>query len=708
MAHLPGVLAVERVKGNQITLYTQKETITETFSPWLLLETPEEVGRAGLQGVSNIVALKGGGELRHRVHFHTWNHFLEARDRLSSDDILHFNINTPVRQHLMLTGQTLFREMRYDDLHRLQLDIETLSLDPQDPQAEIIIISISDTQGFEAVLSGLDHSEAELLQQLNTIIANRDPDVIEGHNLFEFDLPYIAARAQVHNVSLTWGRDGSPLRAGHGRQRYKVGAQRPDFRPSYIHGRHIIDTYHQVQRYDIGGKLESYGLKPVVRALGLERPDRTFVEGPEIAQTWHTDPQKLIAYALDDVLDVRDLSKLVVPTEFYQTQVLPYTFQSAALSGTGEKINAMMVGHYLRRGLAIPRPRKNKDLGGGYTKLVADGIFQRVVKADVESLYPSIMLSNQIHPATDTENSFLPMLEHLTNRRLEAKTNFQKATTETDRTYWDGLQGSYKILINSFYGYLAYGRANFNDYDAAGQITTIGQQIAHSMVNTLKDLGAEIIEVDTDGVYFVAPDNITTETAENALIASISATLPKGIHLSHDGRFKGMISLKAKNYILSDYNNKLTIKGSSLRSRRDERIFRQFITELAPLLIEKNFEGASLAYLDLAHKLQDGQISPEDFCRWERISKKTFSNPNLRRLAKAGEDSKIGDKIAVYQREDGSLARTDFFAHDEDRKYLLRRLHDTADRFHTLFDDAEFKKLFPNVQPKVRNQLTLF
>jgi DNA polymerase I len=708
MAHHLGVLAIELVNGTQMHLYTRKEKITETFSPWLLLETPEDAHRAGLVGVSNIVSLKGGGEFRYRVHFDTWNHFLEARDRLSTDSIVHFNINTPVRQHLMLTGQTLFKDMRFDDLHRLQLDIETLSLDPQAPTAQIILISVTDTQGYEKVLSGIDYSEAELLQQLNQIILERNPDVIEGHNIFEFDLPYIAARAQVHHVPLTWGRDGSELRAGHGRQRYKVGAQTPNFRPSYVHGRHIIDTYHQVQRYDIGGKLESYGLKPVVRALGLEREDRTFVEGEDIARTWQTDPQKLIAYALDDVRDVKDLSKLVVPTEFYQTQVLPYSFQSAALSGPGEKINALMVGHYLRRNLAIPRPRKTKDFGGGYTELVADGIFQRVVKADVESLYPSIMLSNQIRPASDTENSFIPMLEHLTHRRLEAKTNYQKASTETDRAYWDGVQGSYKILINSFYGYLAYGRANFNDYHAAEQVTTIGQQIAHSMVSTLKDLGAEIIEVDTDGVYFVAPPHVQSEADEIKLIQSISASLPEGIHLSHDGRFKGMISLKAKNYILSDYNNKLIVKGSSLRSRRDERIFRKFITDLAPFLIEQNFQAASDVYLHLAHQLQDGKIPPEDFCRWERISKKTFSNSNLRRLAQAAEDSNIGDKIAVYQREDGSLARIEHFAHDEDRKYLLRRLHDTAERFHTLFTDAEFKRLFPHVQPKVRDQLTLF
>lgn len=708
MAHLPRVLAVELSGNSQMSIYTPDGRQTQPFLPYLLLETPEETSRAGLTGIADIVALKGGGEFRHRVHFHTWGNFLEARDRLSNDAIPHVSFNNPVRQYLQLSGQTLFRDMRYNDLYRLQLDIETLSLDPDAHNAQIIIISLSDSRGFETVLSGTDMSEPELLQQLNRIIIDKNPDVIEGHNIFEFDLPYISSRAQAHRIALNWGRDGSEMRAGHGRRRYKVGPQNSGFRPTYIHGRHVIDTLHQVQRYDVGGNLESYALKSVIRVLGLERDDRTFVAGSDIAHTWHTDPKRLLAYALDDVRDVRALSELVVPTEFYQTQILPYSFQDAALSGTGEKINALMIGLYLRRGMAIPRPRPTKDFGGGYTQLVADGIFKHVVKADVESLYPSIMLTNQIRPNTDTENAFLPMLEHLTRRRLEAKANLQKAKEETERTYWNGLQGSYKILINSFYGYLAYGRANFNDYDAAEKVTAIGQQIAHQLVDHLKKHGAEIIEVDTDGVYFVAPSKIKTETDERRLIEEISATLPKGIHLTHDGRYQGMISLKAKNYILLDYNGHLTIKGSSLRSRRDERVFRQFIVDLAPQLINGQWDTASDIYLTLARKLQEGLIPPEEFCRWERITEKTFSNPNLRRLAEAAKDSKIGDKIAVYQREDGTLAQIENHNNDEDQTYLLRRLHDTANRFQPLFDEAEFRRLFPLVPAQARNQLSLF
>jgi DNA polymerase elongation subunit (family B) len=33
-------------------------------------------------------------------------------------------------------------------------------------------------------------------------IRRRDPDVIEGHNLFRFDLEYIEARARRHRIQL--------------------------------------------------------------------------------------------------------------------------------------------------------------------------------------------------------------------------------------------------------------------------------------------------------------------------------------------------------------------------------------------------------------------------------------------------------------------------------------------------------------------------
>ena len=65
------------------------------------------------------------------VEFDSWEQFRRSYDLLPPRSSGVYQINSPVSQFLMRTGVTLFKEMRFEDLRRLQLDIETLSLNPQ-------------------------------------------------------------------------------------------------------------------------------------------------------------------------------------------------------------------------------------------------------------------------------------------------------------------------------------------------------------------------------------------------------------------------------------------------------------------------------------------------------------------------------------------------------------------------------------------------
>ena len=42
------------------------------------------------------------------------------------------------------------------------------------------------------MLSGAEMSEADLLRECGRIIRERNPDVLEGHNIFRFDLEYMS------------------------------------------------------------------------------------------------------------------------------------------------------------------------------------------------------------------------------------------------------------------------------------------------------------------------------------------------------------------------------------------------------------------------------------------------------------------------------------------------------------------------------------
>lgn len=716
-APLDRIVAVEPAGSDAVTLYRRGEDGAlfieqDTFHPWLIAAADAVAYLP--DGDHEIMPLTGDGELSRLVRFTRWSAFSAAQTALTTAGALFFAYSSFVSQYLIASGRTLFHDMRFEELHRVQVDIETSSLLATAPEASVLLASLTDNRGHEEVLTATGGAEAEMLRRLTERIAQLDPDVIEGHNVIDFDLPYVAARADRLGVALTWGRGGQTMRLQERQGRLKVGARLLPSVRVHIHGRHILDTYQQVQRFDAEGKLESYALKPVMESLDLVREDRVFVDRTTINDLWRTEPDRLARYCLDDARDVRTLAELVTPTDFYQTQIVPRPYQDVATGGTGEKINSLMLRAYVTAGRAVPTPEPARPYPGGYLELRSAGVFRRVVKCDVESLYPAVMLSYGYNPQSDTQNVFLPLLKELTHRRFYAKRQISRANA-SERAYWTGLSGSFKVLINSFYGYLGYGRANFNDFDAAEAVTTTGQKLIKGVLTALEDRKCTIIEVDTDGVYFVAPPEVDSETTEMALIAEVGRVLPAGINLAHDGRYAGMVALKQKTYFLLTYDGRLIARGSSLRSRRDERYLRGFVQDAAVMLVERSIIDVSERYLATAKLVQTGQLPVQEFARRESITNKTFSSPGLKRLAAAAKGVAVGQKVEIYQRADGSLALTAEYDDDEDRDYLLRRLHDMAKRFETLCSnktvfDRHFPKLTARSDPDAPRpeQLSLF
>lgn len=694
----PRIVAVESAGPNGMRVYRREadnsvSSAVEPFMPWLLLDREPDWPRLREQYLAERLASEG--RYCWLITFRTWSAFMAARELLDAAGIGWEGFRAPVEQYLAFSGRTLFKGLDYADLVRLQLDIETSGLEPTAPDARILLVTISSTRGDEAALGANGEDEATILAQLNDAIAAIDPDIIEGHNIYNFDLPYLRARAGALRITLNWGRDDSALVAG-GDQRFKVMARSLPFVPHYAYGRHFLDTYQQIQRYDSAGTMTSYGLKESIAALGLVREDRTFVRGETIAAQFETDRERVVAYALDDIRDVAVLSALTAPTEFYQTQMLPRSFSRVATGGTGGKVNALFLRAYLAARQAVPHPAPSQPYPGGWSEVREIGIFRPIVKCDVESLYPAIMLTERIGSANDTLGVMLPLLRDLTTRRLHAKER-ARTTRGEERAIWQGLQSSFKVLINSFYGYLGFSQALFNDYAAAERITLRGQELLKGIVAELERTGARPIEVDTDGVYFVPPAGVEGQAAEEAYVARIGATaLPRGINLAFDGRYAAMISLKTKTYILKEDDGTLIMKGSSLRSRRDEPFLRRFINDAAELLIADSRDALRDLYFATARRLQGHELSPRDFGRWETITNKTFRSESNKRLATVAQGQRIGERVITYQRQDGSLGLLDNWQHDEDVTYLLRRLRDVAARFADLYPDtADFDHAFP-------------
>lgn len=670
-----GIVAVEPVEEGRMRLFLRRDGRLQSqddgFTAFLFLTEKELLH--GFKGPFLLEPLSPGNDYRLLVLFQGWADcrkavaYLQKRTGVSasSPQAPYLFLSDPVQQHLLFTGKTLFKGLPFQDLHRLALDIETATApgyafsNPLRAEDRILSIALMDNRGYEEVLFARNLEEKEMLEALGERIARLDPDVIEGHNLFNFDLEYIATRARLHRVKLRWGRDGSEPRTR--RSRFTVAERIIDYTRMEIFGRHVVDTLFLLQYYDVSAReLESYTLKSAAQHFGLASAERTYIEPEKIQWYCDNDPEALMRYNLDDVRETLALSELLGYPFFLQTRIFPFSYQNIFVRGNATKINALFLREYLRQRASVPRAREGEEFAGGYTDIFRQGVVTPVVSCDVASLYPSILLTYDLKPATDTRNVFLPLLRDLRTFRLGAKNRARSATDSHERDYYDALQQTFKVLINSFYGYLGTRLHNFSDPHLAGEVTRRGREIIRHMVEWLRREGAEPVEIDTDGIYFVPPRDVTGESEARTLVQRLSTSLPAGIEVELAGRYQAMFSYKKKNYALLDESGNIVIRGSALRSRGMERYLREFLSHMIRLFLEGRAGDVQSLIREWQERLEGHGFEISWLAKSETLTEslETYSQKvqaRKRNLAAAyelaiasGREYRAGDQVSYY------------------------------------------------------------
>ncbi len=548
-------------------------------------------------------------------------------------DELYYRVG-PVEQYLMSSGHVYFRGLTYQELHRLQFDLETTALDPQ--QGRIFLVAVRDSQGLAVTLEAPSpRDEPRLIADLCALIRERDPDIIENHNLFGFDLPFLEQRATLLGVPLALRRRGPA--GAHARppqlERYvdPYSSRRSTRRRMRLSvpGRELIDTLDAVRRYDFAARdLPSHRLKDVARHFGVASAERVYLAGAEIFNTYRREPDLVRWYALDDVGEVDSLSQRLMGAPFALAGMAPRRYERLASAGPAMGIlEPMLVRAYLRAGAALPYGPASGDAtaephAGGALHLYATGVAQRVVKADVASLYPSIMRTYGIGPASDRLRVLLTIVDRLTDLRLAHKQAARMAKPgSAEAGHHIGYQAAMKTLINSAYGYLGAGSmALFADRSAANEVTQRGRDVLGQIVLMLQQRGMALIEADTDGVYFAVPPS-WDETQERSLVAEIGTALPAGLRLEFEGRYRAMLSHEVKNYALLTYDGALIVRGVALRSSKVEPFGERFLHKALHCALSGDGAGVRAAFLETVEALRTGRFTAADVATRVRLTK---------------------------------------------------------------------------------------
>jgi DNA polymerase elongation subunit (family B) len=712
-----GIVAVEIASRTEVEIFRRDgDRIVRERRPLQLFAIVEDrEALRGFKAAHQITELKGDFRFRHLVILAS-TEALEALKRhlknvtgktSGSPEAPYLLLSDPVEQYLMLTGMTHFIGMEFANVRRLQLHIETyITAGFEFASAaregdRIVAIAIADNRGFEHVIRGDLMDERAMLAELVRIITERDPDVIEGHNLFRANLEYLEHRARRLGVKLALGRDGSVMYARPAR--LQIAERTIAYRRFDAYGRNLVDTWILAQHYDIGSReLESFELRELAKHLKVTREGRLYLDAARSSHYFDNDREALFQSALEEVRETRDVAGALSASYFVQAQIFPYSYQNAILRGNATKIDALMMRAYLAEHHSIPAGGEAKPFAGGYTEMRRCGVARNVFHCDVTSLYPSMMLEFGHAPASDALGVFLKMLSDLRSFRIKAKALARELSGGARRNI-EALQQTFKILINSFYGYLGFSMGHFNDFDQASAVTRRGRELIQAAIEELEKRGAKMIEVDTDGIYFVLPGNSDNDAEADAMLAEIAATMPAGIKLEIDGKYAAMFSYKMKNYVLLDALGEMTIRGSGLKSRGLERFQRRFMEEMFLLLMTdrhaelRNLFGGYLAKIaaheigiDALMKTETLQDSLDNYR--EKVGGKRRNAAAAYELAlKSARAYVAGDQVSYYVSGRGAKVKVataakligeyDAARPDENIEYYQAKLTDLFEKF---------------------------
>jgi DNA polymerase elongation subunit (family B) len=590
----------------------------------------------------------------------------------------------PLQQFLALTGRTFFKEMVFADLRRFQFDLETTGLD--EDRDRIFMISMRDSTGWRECLDTNTLTEGELLERFVDIVRERDPDTLENHNIFGFDLSFLVKRGSRLNLRMALGRDGSEPRLET--DVFDSGERPEPFLRWRVVGREVIDTQHAVRKFGLAAPdMRRHGLKDAARYFGFASSDREYVPGAEIWTTYQTDPDRIRRYAAADVDEVDGLAQRLLPSVFGLAKLLPRRYeQIAADIGAASLWELLLVRAYLHEGRAItaPMPRLQRVGMTPRAELFRSGVIGRAVRAVARPLLPCVLAEAPIGAANDT----LGLMPRILRQLLE-----------------DGADEAAQQLAAAAHAYLG-SPGLFSDPHAANHATALARQYVDRLTADLRGRQCELVEVDGDQVVFGVPADWSVAD-DDAISESAGSYLPNGVLLHFPGHYDALYARAPGTSITLSPDGAVTLVGPAFRAGRLERFGDAFMHRAAQCLLQRDIQGLRQAFLETVHLLRTGGVPLEDLCVQVTLHKSpaqyrrggTHEEPYEVLLGAGVRSWRVGQRIRYFRARGGEaclqVEGTDLTAAGADTEYYVQRLCSLyCQQFTQAFSREDFLRVF--------------
>ncbi|MFW3147055.1 MAG: DNA-directed DNA polymerase [Thermoplasmatota archaeon] len=635
-------------------------------------------------------------------------------------------------------------EVRTTSPFKVKLKVLSFDIENSIRSGELYMIGLSlgwlpleGTEGIESwsVVPGEDMDDPKeredfIIEGLEKAVRDHDPDILTGYNIDGYDIPQILRRGQLLSLEgLSLGRDGSLIDSA-------------GFRSWRAKGRIVVDAWWQAKR-TFRPKKET--LESVSNLLLGEGKDD--IDTANIEEEWRTRRDDVITYCKRDAeLALRILDRTMALGKGIDLAFVAKLPLYDVLGGTTSNlIDSIMIREADRRDIGIPLTRhetKTSKIEGAYVHSIEPGLYHWVVVLDFRSMYPSLMIQNNICFTTVTSreegtlsspepgvNYIRPeereglvprILKDLMEERSEAKGRRKNAVEDSEREHYDGLQEAIKVLMNSFYGVFASYFYRFTDRSIGSSITAYARESIKSIIDVLVSEGMDVIYSDTDSIFVKSPADDLDGTLDFG--RELSQRFSRGAQfLEFEKVFSSFFTHgKKKRYVGKVIwpEEDMVVRGYEMRRTDSFDLQSETLEIIFEKLLDGDKEGALELAKDTIKEVKEGNAPIEKLVISRSVQEveedkivKKYKNPDsmanvqaLRKARKHGMEMVPGMKVswivvdarAKPQRVEPFL-ETGEFGFRPDLDYYAERLASTFSRVTEVLGVSE-KELLTGVQ----------
>lgn len=413
-------------------------------------------------------------------------------------------------------------------------------------------------------------SEQELLKKFCLLIMRLQPDILTGWNIQSFDNPYT-----VNRIGQILGNDYlrmlSPLGmipTVRSREKFDKGRKRKVYHTNF-YGISTLDMLDLYKKYNVpaNGEKESYSLNHIA-TCELGETKVAYEEFDNLKQLYFGNPQLFVEY---NIMDVELIDQINRKFKYIELQIFLAYYSRCLFEDVFSPVkvwDCAIFNYCYQNNIVIPPAidgeNEAESYAGAYVKDPILGLHKWVVSYDVNSLYPSVIVFNNLCASTivdefikvkqsgiddkflnrefDFSNEkyivsgagykfmkdkkgIIPILiEKLYSERVVFKTEMlQLIKDDGDKNRIAMLstkEQAVKILMNSLYGGLANIYSRYYDIRLASSITLTSQFVIRWLEKYTNEFfdnmnnENSLIYLDTDSNYFtldkIVPKNLST------------------------------------------------------------------------------------------------------------------------------------------------------------------------------------------------------